>query len=161
MRTRPTTPPRARAPGARASALPKPRLRALPDEGSRERIHAAARSLFSRYGYEGVSLQLIADEVGLHKSSLFHHYSSKLSLLKEVLEATVERVLDCVRPLQGDDPPKLPTVLRAMDALVDQFSDDPDAARLLLATLSAPYDSDLRRVASEVRALEFYETLDA
>jgi AcrR family transcriptional regulator len=112
-------------------------------ESSKERIHAAALRLLARYGYEGMSLQMIADEVGLHKSSLFHYYRGKLDLASEVLLAAMERVLAHVSPLECDDPPRRETFFSVIDAGIDHFADEPDAARLLLTILVAPEDSDL------------------
>jgi AcrR family transcriptional regulator len=112
-------------------------------ESSDKRIRAAALRLLARYGYEGVSLQMIADEVGLHKSSLFHHYRGKLELAQEVFEEALERVLEYLRPLADDDPPSLECFLRMSDAMVDHFSDEPDTARLILLVTIAPRDSDL------------------
>lgn len=112
-------------------------------DGSKERIHAAALRLLARYGYEGVSLQMIADEVGLHKSSLFHHYRGKLDLASEVFVASMERVVALVEPLAHDDPPRKETFFAAIDACLDHFAAEPNAARLLLTLLVAPEDSDL------------------
>ena len=112
-------------------------------ESSKERIHAAALHLLARYGYEGVSLQMIADEVGLHKSSLFHHYRGKLDLASEVFLASMERVVALVEPLATDDPPRKETFFATIDACLDHFADEPNAARLLLTLLVAPEDSDL------------------
>jgi AcrR family transcriptional regulator len=112
-------------------------------EGPKERIHAAALRLLARYGYAGVSLQMIADDVGLHKSSLFHHYRGKLELASEVCLAAMERVLAHVEPLAHDDPPRRESFLRVIDACLDHFAAEPDAARLLLSLLVAPEDSDL------------------
>jgi len=112
-------------------------------ERSKDRIHAAALALLARYGYEGVSLQQIADAVGLHKSSLFHHYRGKLELAKEVFEAVVAGVALRVRPLERDEPPRLDTLLAVTDDLVDHFAAEPGAARLILSVMIAPRDSDL------------------
>jgi AcrR family transcriptional regulator len=112
-------------------------------ESSRKRIHAAALNLLARYGYEGVTLQMIANAVGLHKSSLFHYYRGKLELAREVFEAALERVADHVRPLPDDDPPSFECLFGVVDALVDHFSDEPDVARLILMVTIAPRDSDL------------------
>jgi AcrR family transcriptional regulator len=122
----------------------------------RERIHAAALSLFARYGYEGVSLQRIADEVGLHKSSLFHHYRGKLALLDEVLDAVMARMLEHVRPLERDEPPRLDTLLGVVEALVDHFGDEPEAARMLVGAMTAPDDSELRDVDASELVSEFF-----
>ncbi|MCA9645553.1 MAG: TetR/AcrR family transcriptional regulator, partial [Myxococcales bacterium] len=110
-------------------------------DNSRERIHAAARSLISRYGFDGVSLQKLADEVGLHKSTLFHHYRNKQQIAEEVLEATVASIVAHMEPLLGAEQKSLEQMLELSDRLVDHFSEQPDAARLLLAAMVAPQDS--------------------
>jgi AcrR family transcriptional regulator len=110
----------------------------------RERIAAAATKLFARHGVEGVGLQQIADEVGLHKSSLFHHYKGKLELAAEVFNAAVAPVVDIIKPLTTDDPPSIDCFLSVTDALVDHFSDHPDAARIIVYAMSSPHDSPLR-----------------
>lgn len=140
--------------GARASAPGEARAgrggpaaesagRALEVEGSKERIHAVARRLFARYGYDGVSLQRIADEVGLHKSSLFHHYRGKLELFREVAEGTLAQVLQRLDALRRDEPPTLETLLEVTDGLVDLFAEEPHTARLLMRVVFAPRDSAL------------------
>jgi AcrR family transcriptional regulator len=143
-------------------SVPRTRVRAAsktagPDQRSRERIHRAALARFARYGYEAVSLQQIADDVGLHKSSLFHHYRGKSALLKEVLAEVMQRILLHVRPLKAQDRPSAESLLTTVYALADHFCDEPEAARLLLALMTAPEDSELRR--QEADALEFYETV--
>lgn len=112
-------------------------------ETSRERIHAAALRLFSRYGYDGTSLQMIADEVGLHKSTLFHHYHGKLDIAAEAFEAAMARVFACIRPLEDEASPTLEDFLAVSDALVDHFSREPEAARMIMWMMTAPRDSDL------------------
>jgi len=60
--------------------------------GTRERILRAAASQFRQHGYNGTSMADLAREVGVTKSSLYHHFPSKQALLSEILEFTVERV---------------------------------------------------------------------
>lgn len=127
------------------AALPPPR----------ERIHRAALERFARYGYEAVSLQQIADDVGLHKSSLFHHYPSKSALFATVFDTVVQGVTERVRPLHTDAPPSPQTLIAVALMLADHFCDEPQAARLLLHVMSSPDDSEMRRQASD--GLEFYE----
>ena len=126
----------------------------LAADDPRARIHAAALRRFARYGYDGVSLQQIADEVGLHKSSLFHHYGGKLELALEVLADVLGEVLARLRPL-ADAPLDPESLVACTDALVDHLSDQPDAARLLMTFIMAPEGSDLRLPAgSPCSALE-------
>ncbi len=51
-----------------------------------EQIRAAAAQLFARHGYEGTSLQDIAERVGVTKQTLLYHYPSKDALRRAVLE---------------------------------------------------------------------------
>ncbi len=111
---------------------------------SRERIHQVALRLFARHGFDGVSLQMIADEVGLHKSSLFHHYRGKLELASDVIEAALARLVDKVAPLEAGGPPELNVLLQVSDALVDHFFDEPESARLFVMLMSAPPESSLK-----------------
>jgi AcrR family transcriptional regulator len=109
-----------------------------PTEGSRKRILDAALDLLAERGYEGTSLQDVADRVGLHKSSLFHHFRSKEELAREVYHGLVERLLKQLEPLLAEDPPRLETLLAALDAAVDHFAGEPAAARLLVRLLVEP-----------------------
>ena len=135
-------------------------MRAAPtEERSRERIERVAVRLFARYGYDGVSLQRIADEAGLHKSTLFHHYASKLDLLDSVLNDVVDRVLECTRPLSEESRPDLETLLSVVDALVDHFSEEPEAARLVVHAMTAPDDSEVRHAGSVERVVAFFSSV--
>ena len=58
-------------------------MSATSHESPRQRILDAALELLAEHGYEGMSLQQVADRVGLHKSSLFHHFKSKDELLED------------------------------------------------------------------------------
>ena len=107
-------------------------------EGSRRRILDAALDLLAEQGYDGTSLQQVADRVGLHKSSLFHHFRSKDELAREVYTGLVERLLKRLEPLLAEDPPRVETLLAALDAAVDHFAGEPGAARLLMRLMVDP-----------------------
>ncbi|HJM97553.1 MAG TPA: helix-turn-helix domain-containing protein [Acidimicrobiales bacterium] len=51
------------------------------DPKNLERLLGAAAELFLVEGYDGASMQQIADSVDLHKSSLYHYVSGKEDLL--------------------------------------------------------------------------------
>jgi AcrR family transcriptional regulator len=107
-------------------------------DGPRQRILDVALELLAEHGYGGASLQQVADGVGLHKSSLFHHFRSKEELAREVYRGLVERLLKRLEPLLAEDPPRLETLLAALDAAVDHFAAEPAAARLLMRLMVEP-----------------------
>jgi AcrR family transcriptional regulator len=153
--------PRTLAPRPRDTT--RPHDGATPDtheDSSRERIHQSALRLFSRYGYDGVSLQMIADDVGLHKSSLFHHYTGKLELMSDAVQDVISRLLSLLQPfLAQHEEPSLETLYDAMMHVVDHFSEQPDDARLLVTIMTAPKGSEVARLASDARTASFYVQL--
>lgn len=69
---------------------------------TREKIIEAAQIYFSKYGYEGTSLSLIAKEVGIRKASLYSHFPSKADLFLEVLNLTHEKTFLRIKELSLD-----------------------------------------------------------
>ena len=53
---------------------------------TKEKIFDVSLDLFSRKGYDSVSLREIAEEVGIKKSSIYTHYPSKEAILMDIFE---------------------------------------------------------------------------
>ena len=53
---------------------------------TKEKIFDVSLDLFSRKGYDSVSLREIAEEVGIKKSSIYSHYPSKEAILMDIFE---------------------------------------------------------------------------
>lgn len=73
--------------------------------GSVERgdIDRAAALVFRREGFRGSTMQQIADEVGLHKTSLYHHISSKESLLSSIAQVAISHSLEEIEKIAVDE----------------------------------------------------------
>lgn len=52
---------------------------------TKDKIFDAALDLFSKKGYDSVSVRTIASEVGIKESSIYNHYSSKKDILMSTL----------------------------------------------------------------------------
>ncbi len=53
---------------------------------TKEKIFDVSLDLFSKKGYDSVSLREIAEEVGIKKSSIYSHYASKEAILMDIFE---------------------------------------------------------------------------
>lgn len=70
-----------------------------------ERILAAAEALFSRDGFDAVSINAIADKAGVSKANVFHHFKTKNDLYLAVLKAACARFCDCIDDFGSDRGP--------------------------------------------------------
>ena len=52
---------------------------------TKDKIFDTALELFSKKGYDSVSVRTIASEVGIKESSIYNHYSSKKDILMSIL----------------------------------------------------------------------------
>lgn len=110
-------------------------------EDSRDRILDAAIALCARHGVAGVSLSLLADHVGLHKSTLFHHFTSKGELAEAALRRAVEPLAAIVEPLgRAGAATGLEALVEVALALDDHFARDPASARFLLRAIVGPVE---------------------
>src|SRR5215467_10632081 len=98
----------------------------------RARALSAATRHFAARGFDATSLQAIADDVGVTKQAILHHFASKERLRDAVLEAMIAHWQET-----------LPRLLVAATATEDRFAivlgelrrffaDDPNRGRLVL-----------------------------
>lgn len=70
--------------------------------------------MFRQKGFNGASMADLAAEVGMTKSSLYHHFPSKQSLLSEIVERTVSRVTPMIEEILVLDLPVAERLRRAV-----------------------------------------------
>ena len=102
---------------------------------SRAKILDVAEALFARWGYAGVGLREVADGVGLRKSSLFHHFPTKLDLYNEVMGRVLVRLDERISPAIRSHAGHAERLDRLIDAMVDALAEHPTTARLALRSL--------------------------
>lgn len=105
------------------------------DGSSREKILEVAEALYARRGYAGVGMREVAEAAGLGKSSLFHHFRSKVQLYLAVLERVLGRLDDRLGDVLSQDLPPAEKLDRWMDVVIDTFAEQPASARILLRAL--------------------------
>jgi AcrR family transcriptional regulator len=128
----------ARSRSKAAGSLPAKRGR-RPGGGVREEILRIATRQFAARGLEGTTLQAVADEVGISKPSVLHHFPSKEALHAAVIAGIIEHWQELVPAImRGMGGPEQPFDILIRE-LIGFFQADPDRARLLLReTLDRP-----------------------
>jgi len=90
---------------------------------------SAAKTLFAKRGFYGVSIASIAAELGLTKQALLHHFGSKEKLYGAVLEQ-ISQELEALIGEAGEEP-----FSEIMNRVRNAFLQDADAAALVMREL--------------------------
>jgi TetR/AcrR family transcriptional regulator, cholesterol catabolism regulator len=61
---------------------------------TRARIIEVAARLFAKRGFEGTSLQDVADTVGISKTAIYHHFRSKDEILIALHHGLIDRIIE-------------------------------------------------------------------
>jgi len=102
---------------------------------SRSRFIKVARRHFAKTGFDGTSIAAIADDVGLTKQALLHHFGSKEKLYGEVLQqiaASVTQELNELAATKKDPYEALETLL--VERIAGQLEES-ESTRILIREL--------------------------
>ncbi len=102
---------------------------------TRDQLIEAAGRQFAEKGFYGASIAGIAEELGLTKQALLHHFGSKEKLYGEVLQRISTRLLGHLEDLQaaGEDPAE--QLERVLLEFYDAAMEDPEDSRLIMREL--------------------------
>ena len=96
---------------------------------TRKRLVAVARGLFAEHGYAGVSLEQVAEEAGLTRGAVYHHFAGKQGLFEAVLRDAQAMIADAVAAAApGDD---WQSVIDGCTAYL-RAADDPAVRRIVV-----------------------------
>jgi len=84
-------------------------------------IIAAAAKVFRTKGYHAATVQDIANEVGILKGSLYHHFESKEDLLYLIVKEPIARMYETIGEIVATDLPAAEKLRRAILAHLDAF----------------------------------------
>jgi AcrR family transcriptional regulator len=97
----------------------------------REQLLDIGRTLFAARGFDGTSVEEIADKAGVSKPVVYEHFGGKEGLYAVVVDREVRRLLDRItESLVGNHPREL--LEQAAGALLDYVEKDTDGFRILV-----------------------------
>ena len=91
----------------------------------RQQIRAAARGVFAERGVRGTGLTHVAKAAGMGRSSLYHYYSDKESLLSDMVGELLEQeraLFQSCLAAEGSPIERLETLARACAALFPEWA---------------------------------------
>lgn len=101
--------------------------KSLNKEKTRAKILSHALSLFSKHGYQGATIRMLAKEAGISLGLSYNYFKSKEELLKQLIEEGIRNKLEQVKtahvPAQGLD--------SLVDAVFMSIQKDPVFWRLM------------------------------
>ena len=137
-------------------AAPVPRQRAahLGPERRRPLVLDAAFDLFLERGYEGTSMEAVADAAGVTKPVVYACFSSKEELFEALLRREEARLLDEIQrslPPDSDVDDPEPLLVEGLTAFLRAVAASPDAYRIIFlgegATTAVAHRIQLQRAA--------------
>jgi AcrR family transcriptional regulator len=104
----------------RRASRPRRRRGAGPP-ATRDRLQAAATELFAAHGFDGVSVEEIAERAGVTKALVNYHFGGKHKLYLTIITSTFSDIVERVEQVAASNRPA-PEQLRAFVALVGEMA---------------------------------------
>jgi AcrR family transcriptional regulator len=102
-------------------------------ETTRRELLRVARELFAERGYEGTTLDEVAERTRLTKGALYHHFRDKRELFRAVFEELEKELCDrIVIAAAGAGPDVWEQMRRGVQAFLDAAAGDPAQQRIVL-----------------------------
>lgn len=121
---------------------------AEPNDHARTRILNAAAHLFAERGFAATSVQLIADQVGIRKQSVLHHFPTKEDIRRAVLVDVLARWSEVVPRIFAAAAGGKGRIEGVIREVVEFFAAEPDRARLITREL-LDRPEELRQIMAE------------
>lgn len=122
------------------------RGRAANYDDQREMILARAAELFACSGYPATSMNQVAEAAGLSKATLYHYYRDKYSLLVEITEGHVARLVAMVEAVQAQDLGAEQRVREMVVRILGEYAHAQHAHRVLTDDVRFLHPEDSERI---------------
>ncbi|GAB4406081.1 MAG: hypothetical protein OHK0039_07550 [Bacteroidia bacterium] len=118
------------------------------DEGTQQRILAAARSVFYAKGLDGARMDEIAREAGINKAMLHYYFRSKQDLFDKVLIDTFSKIIPQVLQIISQPLPLIERMQQFSQFYNDLLRQEPQIPVFLLNAIQAQHTDSIDRLLS-------------
>jgi AcrR family transcriptional regulator len=98
----------------------------------RETILAAATQLFAEQGFSDAVTQLLADNLGVGKGTLYRHFASKRELFLATVDRVMRRLHEYVEAATNDVPDGIERIRQGIRAYLEFFHTHPEFVEILV-----------------------------
>ena len=127
-------------------------------DDNRERIMRATRELIAVGGFRGVSVNAVADKVGLSTGAIYRYFPSKSELFVQALTDAVDYEVGVLREITARDAPAPERLRAAVESFVRRALRGPHLAYAFIAEPIDP-EVDAGRIVCRERFGEVFEDL--
>jgi len=113
-------------------------------------ILQAAERLFAQQGYDGVSMRTIALEAGVSKANIYHHFSSKDSLYRAIVESSVSETALLIEQLADSKGEFDQRLVEFAKAHLAHLFDRKNAAKVILREAFSGDEERSRKLSEDV-----------
>jgi AcrR family transcriptional regulator len=111
-----------------------------PDRTARQRVLGAAREHFLAHGFHGVTMDDLAEGLGMSKKTIYAHFPSKTALLEAMLLDKFRRAEEELEAITSECSADFPTGLHRLLACVQRHTEE----------IRPPFVRDLQREAPDL-----------
>lgn len=101
-------------------------------QATRSGLIAAATELFAERGFDGTTVEAIAQRAGLNKALISYHFGGKHELYTAILESTFEQAREPFEAIRRSPEPSDVRLLRFIQAFVDIATARPAFPKMML-----------------------------
>ncbi|MBO8151209.1 MAG: hypothetical protein DRP91_04030 [Candidatus Neomarinimicrobiota bacterium] len=98
---------------------------------TKDRIIDIAIEMFAKKGYENVSMNEIAKEVGISKPAIYYYFESKEKLFIEMMNVVTEKFLNSIEEVFEKDVPPEQKLLNMIETMFEKTKEKPKIFRII------------------------------
>ena len=128
---------------------------------TRQKINAAALSLFVQQGVDATTTKQIAKTAGVAEGSLYRHYTSKQALVSSLYEAHQVAMVELLKARAAESESALAQLNQMIEAVFECFRSDSGRDSILFLLLAQHNEALMQNLEFETLAALVEKTLEA